>query len=81
MNPNLEGAIAEIPLSLYHQPNFPTDFAPSTWVRLTKSLSLFSHDEAMLLCQASAEEWVAWVPDFGEVVLHLSEFYLPSDCN
>lgn len=81
MNPNLECAIDAIPLSLYHQTDLPTDFASSTWVRLAKPLSPFSHDEAMLLCQASAEEWIAWVPDHGEVMLHLSEFYLPSDWN
>lgn len=81
MNPNLECAIDAVPLSLYHQPNLPTDFAPSAWVRLANALSPFSHDEAMLLCQTSAEEWIAWVPDYGEVVLHLSEFYLPAEWN
>ncbi|WP_088892906.1 hypothetical protein [Leptolyngbya ohadii] len=81
MNPNLEGAIDAVPLTLYHQTDLPTDFAPSTWVRLATSLSPFSHEEAMLLCQASSEEWIAWVPDYGEVVLHLSEFYLPTEWN
>jgi hypothetical protein len=36
--------------------------------------SAFSFDEALLLCQCSAREWVAWIPDSGEEVLHTSQF-------
>lgn len=81
MNPNLEGAIDAVPFMLQRQADLPTDFAPLTWVRLATSLSPFSHNEAMLLCQAAPESWIAWVPDYGEVVLQISEFYLPSDWN
>lgn len=51
-------------------------FLPATWVKLVAPLSLFCHDEAMLLCQVSHSEWVAWIPDLGEVTLHASQFYL-----
>lgn len=39
------------------------------WVRLLHPPSDFSADEALLLCQCSASEWVAWVPEFGELRL------------
>lgn len=81
MNPNLECAVDAIPLSFHHQTDLLLSFAPSTWVKLTTSFSPFNYEEAMLLCRSSPEEWIAWVPDYGEVVLHLSQFYLPSDWN
>lgn len=46
----------------------------STWVSLLEPPSAFSYDEALLLCQQSEEEWLAWVPDHGEVVLHVNQF-------
>lgn len=48
---------------------------PNHWVKLRDSLTPFSYDEALLLCQESADRWVAWVPDFGEVVLDRAQFY------
>ncbi|WP_416672109.1 hypothetical protein [Egbenema bharatensis] len=45
------------------------------WVKLLQPLSEYGFDEAKLLCQASADTWIAWVPDHGEVVLHHSDFY------
>lgn len=46
----------------------------STWVKLQKCPSPYSYDEALLLCQHSDTEWIAWVPDYGEIVLHRSQF-------
>lgn len=46
----------------------------STWVKLQESPSPYSHDEALLLCQHSDTEWMAWVPGYGEIVLHRSQF-------
>lgn len=46
----------------------------ATWVKLQVELSAYSHDEALLLCQHSDTEWMAWVPDYGEVILHRSQF-------
>jgi hypothetical protein len=45
------------------------------WVKLLKPPSDYSFDEAQLLCQESPDTWVAWVPDYGEVVLDRSHFY------
>jgi hypothetical protein len=45
-----------------------------TWVKLQEPPSLYSHDEALLLCQSSESEWLAWVPDYGEVVLSRHQF-------
>ena len=47
---------------------------PNVWVKLLVSLNPFCHEEALLLCQESEAEWLAWVPDHGEAVLHISQF-------
>jgi hypothetical protein len=36
------------------------------WIKLTNLPSEMSHDEALLLCQKSAHEWIVWIPDYGE---------------
>ncbi len=46
----------------------------SIWVKLEEQPTPYSHDEALLLCQHSDTEWIAWVPDYGEIVLHRSQF-------
>ncbi|GEM_PF-846955 len=45
------------------------------WVKLRHLPSPNSFDEAMLLCQESADSWVAWAPEHGEVHLHRRDFY------
>lgn len=50
------------------------ELSANTWVQLVELPSDFSHDEALLLCQLSADEWVAWVPQYGETVLHTHQF-------
>ena len=52
----------------------PQEFQADTWVHLLELKSTFSFDEALLLCQISDDEWVAWIPDHGEAVLHTHEF-------
>jgi hypothetical protein len=49
-------------------------FEPSTWVKLLNPPTAFSFDEAWLLCQYSADAWLAWVPDYGEILLTTDEF-------
>ncbi|ACK67798.1 hypothetical protein PCC8801_3848 [Rippkaea orientalis PCC 8801] len=44
------------------------------WVRLLEPLSLFCYDEAILLCQLSEIEWIAWIPDHGESMLNIEQF-------
>ncbi|HEY9827250.1 MAG TPA: hypothetical protein V6D19_17570 [Stenomitos sp.] len=48
----------------------------NTWVTLLEKPSDYSFDEALLLCQVSFSEWLAWVPDYGEVCLNTSQFYV-----
>lgn len=48
--------------------------APSTWVKLWQAPSAYSSDEALLLCQTADYQWVAWVPDYGEIVLEREQF-------
>jgi len=49
----------------------------NTWVQLLEKPNPLSHDEALLLCQQSETEWVAWVPDHGEAILSVEQFCCP----
>ncbi|WP_421658271.1 hypothetical protein [Leptothermofonsia sp. ETS-13] len=46
-----------------------------TWVKLLQRPSEYASDEAKLLCQDTPNTWIAWVPDYGEVVLGHGDFY------
>ena len=50
------------------------EFEASTWVQLRECPSPYSHDEALLLCQHSDSEWMVWIPEYGEMILHRSQF-------
>ena len=49
---------------------------PNTWVKLLIVLNPYCYDEALLLCPKSDVEWVAWIPDHGEAILHVNHFCL-----
>jgi hypothetical protein len=59
----------------------PSNLLMDQWVQLVLPPTPLSHDQAMLLNKQSEDEWLAWVPDYGEVTLHVSEFYFPHDWN
>jgi len=61
-------------LSKAYSKNSAQQCQPDLWVKLLELPSPYSHDEALLLCQVSADEWLAWVPDHGEVTLHISQW-------
>lgn len=46
-----------------------------SWVKLLQLPHEYSFDEALLLCQESQDSWIAWVPSYGEMRLHRSDFY------
>lgn len=50
------------------------EFQPNTWVQLLELPSTYSYEEALLLCQLSADEWIGWIPSHGEAVLKNSQF-------
>ncbi|MBW4559901.1 MAG: hypothetical protein KME32_01890 [Mojavia pulchra JT2-VF2] len=52
----------------------PQKFAASTWVKLLQLPNPFSFEEALLLCPVSQDEWLAWIPDHGEAILHTRQF-------
>lgn len=52
----------------------PQEYEENTWVKLLELKSEFSFDEALLLCQHSEDEWLAWIPDHGEAVLNAKQF-------
>lgn len=54
--------------------NTSLEFEANTWVQLLKLPNLYSHDEALLLCELSVDEWVAWIPGHGETVLNVRDF-------
>lgn len=47
------------------------------WVHLLERPSSWSFDEALLLCQESEYDWLAWIPDYGEATIHLRQFCAP----
>jgi hypothetical protein len=49
----------------------------NTWVQLLELFNPYSHDEALLLCQISNWEWVAWIPDHGETIVNIEQFCFP----
>lgn len=57
-----------------HAPTTQCPPAHSTWVKLIQPLSFVDSDEALLLCPCSDHQWLAWIPDHGEVVLDITEF-------
>lgn len=44
------------------------------WVKLLHLPNEYSGDEAKLLCQESPDTWLAWIPNYGEIILHRSDF-------
>nr|WP_199290283.1 hypothetical protein [Leptolyngbya sp. FACHB-36] len=58
------------------QPTAQRSLTPNTWVKLRHLPSAFSFDEALLLCQQSEHTWLAWVPDYGEILLDLEQLDL-----
>lgn len=50
-------------------------YEPSTWVKLRQPPTAFSFDEAWLLCDCGNDRWLAWVPDYGEILLTTEEFF------
>jgi hypothetical protein len=52
----------------------PQSFAASSWVKLLQLPNPYSFEEALLLCPVSDEEWLVWIPDHGEAILHHRAF-------
>ena len=49
---------------------------PHTWVHLLTEFSAFAGEEALLLCQESNLTWLAWIPNYGQANLDVSQFCL-----
>ncbi|MEB3308850.1 MAG: hypothetical protein VKJ02_01305 [Snowella sp.] len=47
-----------------------------TWVQLLaqEPVSPFAAEEALLLCEEENEQWVVWIPSYGETRLDISQF-------
>ena len=57
----------------------PNTLPPSSWVQLVQPSPLFGGHEAMLLCQIAPCQWLAWMPEYGELILGREEFYWDSE--
>ncbi len=44
-----------------------------TWVKLSNLPESCYFDEAILLCQESEHRWLAWLPEWGQIVLYAIE--------
>ncbi len=71
VQPNLSPSVWSIKPYLNPSQN---SFRASTWVQLLELPTPFSNDEALLLCHEFGDLWVAWIPGYGEAVLHSSQF-------
>lgn len=60
-------------LRTYSAPPNPK-YQPSTWVKLFNPPTAYSFDEAWLLCECDDNQWLAWIPDYGEILLNTHEF-------
>jgi hypothetical protein len=54
---------------------------PPVWVQLAALPNPYSHDQGLVLCRHSDDEWLVWVPEHGETILHRSEFFVDADWN
>jgi hypothetical protein len=54
------------------------NLTPYTWVKLFNPPTAFSFDEAWLLCQCGENQWIAWVPEYGEITVNTDEFCIPA---
>jgi hypothetical protein len=66
-----------LPINWIQHPIVSPQLESHTWVKLLELSSPYSHDEALLLCQESETEWVAWIPNIGEIILKIDRFCLP----
>jgi hypothetical protein len=46
----------------------------SVWVKLYSPPTGLCQEEALLLCQAADNQWVAWIPDYGKILLAAEDF-------
>jgi hypothetical protein len=60
----------------YVTPDQDRVLQPSTWVRLREAPSPYSSTEALLLCREGLNQWLAWVPDYGEISLSIHELQI-----
>ncbi|HEY9887564.1 MAG TPA: hypothetical protein V6D02_04135 [Candidatus Obscuribacterales bacterium] len=74
MSPQLKSVTTTTPFPGWY-PVCHITYTRDTWVKLLELPHAYAADEAKLLCQATQDSWVTWVPDHGELVLNKSQFY------
>lgn len=57
------------------QATYSLEVKANAWVKLLQQPSPYSSDKALLLYRVSSNEWMAWIPDFGQTRLNQKQFY------
>lgn len=57
------------------QISYSLEVKSQPWVKLSSRPSPYCSDKARLLYRISFNEWVAWIPDYGEVRLKNNQFH------
>jgi hypothetical protein len=57
------------------QITYSLEVKANPWVKLLQRPSSCSSDKALLLYRVSSNEWIAWIPEFGETRLNERQFY------
>lgn len=70
MKPTFSKSKTSLPSPNWSTKTFTKPLQAATWVKLQELPNPYSHDEALLLCQHSDTEWIVWIPDHGEMILH-----------
>jgi hypothetical protein len=47
----------------------------SNWVDLVAPPEISASTQALLLLPCSDQAWLAWIPDYGEIILSVNQFY------
>jgi len=45
------------------------EWEPGTWLKLFNLPDFLYFNEAILMCQTNENSWLAWIPDYGVILL------------
>jgi hypothetical protein len=72
------GQVATVAIQSSTMPLVSIDgFVPQRdlWVELRHAPTPYAEAMALLVCAVDADDWVAWVPGYGEILLNRSAFH------
>ena len=72
------GQVATVAIQSSTMPLVAIDeFVPQRdlWVELRNAPAKYAEDMALLVCEVDSDDWIAWVPGFGELLVNRSQFH------